>query len=270
MKGIFLFTFPFDDAIILFQMKRFCPGCVQRKLQMNAAPCEICGRVNEVTPPRPRDSMNPLARMVRALLRPLGRFVHALTFIFCGFALWAMALHWILPFFGIVQNGLLLSGLMLGVIWTIRFATRASVWLFAPATRQVKRPGGRGFLVLPACLAALWALNRFDVPLRAAFIVSRSDLEDASRTALRPPRIPIFVPQRFGLYKAKEIEVDKQNVRFRVTDNSFMSGTWAGFAKCPSGCAGNLSPISSENSGKPSYTHIAGDWYWWEQFVDGF
>lgn len=236
---------------------------------MNVAPCEICGHVHEVTPPRPRDSMNPFARMVRALLRPLGRFVHALTFTFCGFALRAMTLGWIMPFFGVVQNGLLLSGLLLCAIWTIRLATRTLVWVFAPATRQTKRPGGRGFLVLPMCLVALWVLNRFDAPLRVAFALSRASLEQVAASPLGGYTMGALPSTRGGLYRVTRAERAGQSVRIEVTNNEFLSGTRAGFAKCPNGCPGHLSPIPWGNS-RPSYTRIAGDWYWWQQYVDTF
>ncbi len=101
-------------------MKRFCPGCATRHLEMDEAPCALCGRVNLVTAPRPREKMHVLARMVRALLRPLGWPTHALTFAACGFALWAMALHWILPFMGFVEAGFLGLWLLAGTIWTLR------------------------------------------------------------------------------------------------------------------------------------------------------
>ncbi len=252
------------------QTPRFCPGCTQRKLQMNANPCEFCGRVNAVTAPKPREKMHLSAKILRALLRPLGRFFHFFTALFCVFALWSMALHGITPFFGIVMNGLLLSGLMVFGTYALRLATRAAVYLFAPATRNVKRPGGRSFLVLPVCLAVLWSLNRFDVPLRAGFWLSRAGLERMVAVHLPgtpAPRSVRLVPTlRAGNYRARQIDVSRRAARIEVTDNAFLGGTKAGFARCPQGCGAAKFPETwADWNRPPTYQKLAGDWFWWEQ-----
>ena len=129
-------------------MKIPCPGCTARRLEMNTAPCEICGHVNEITPPS-REKMHPFARLMRALLAPLGRVFSLLTAIFCFFALWSMALNNIRPFFGIAELGLIFSGLLVISIWLTRLATRAAVYLFAPTTRQIPDPALKVFSFCP-------------------------------------------------------------------------------------------------------------------------
>ncbi len=247
-------------------MNRLCPGCATRRLQMDDAPCGLCGRVNRVLAPRPRETMHPLAQMVRSLLRPLGWPAHAITLVACGFAIWAMALHWILPFASFLFCGVLLSWLLAGAIWAIRLAARGAVWLFQPATRTVSRPGGRGFLVLPLCVAALAFLNWFDLPLRVAFRLSQPALERMARAAPGAP--PAFPPRvrRAGLYHAHWAGFGGKRAVIQVTDSMFIfSGTLAGFAYCPQGwdaaAAVFVPKFQREDVAK---TRLSKDWYWWE------
>lgn len=251
-------------------MPRFCPGCALRKLQMNAAPCPFCGRENPVTAPKPREKMHPTARMLRDLLKPLGVWTHGWTLVFCGFSVWAMTLGGVVPFLGWGQIGLLLTGAVAMGVWAIRLATRVLVWIFAPATRQIPRGGGRSFLFLPACLAILALLNTFDVPLRLAFWASRPGLERAILTLKPSPKgvasSGFRPPRRAGFYGMQRLERRQQAASIEVTDNAFLGGVKAGFAVCPQGCAKvNFSPAWADWNAAPTYRRISGAWYWWEQ-----
>lgn len=252
-------------------MKRFCPGCAQRRLQMNAAPCEMCGRVSLVEAPKARDTTALPAKILSALLRPLGRVAHAWTLGFCAFMVWSMALHGITEFMGANTLGILFTGLIVMAIWTIRLGTRALVWGFAPATRAVKRPGARTFLFLPACLSVLALLNAFDLPLRTAFWLSKPGLERGI-LALKPDSkgeaSSRFRPGlRVGLYRMQALEVRKQNARLEVTDDDFLwSGTKAGFAKCPGGCQNAGFPSIYARGEGAKYIPLAGDWFWWQEY----
>lgn len=242
-----------------------CPGCAQRKLQMNTAPCEICGRVSEITPPRPREKTHLFARILRASLRPPGHFDHFLLAIFAVFTLWSMAIHHILPFLGLVMSGIALLGLLLFSLWTIRLLTRGAAWIFAPATRQMKRGGADRFLILPASLALLWALNQCDAPLRVAFWLSRPALE--RDVTITQTITFLFVPHRAGLYRVENAESNGPNVRFQIINNDFLwSGTSGGFARCPGGCSAAKLPSAYLRSfGAPQYFPLSNGWYWWQE-----
>lgn len=246
---------------------RFCPGCQQRRLQMNAAPCALCGRENLVKAPKPREKMHISAKMLRALLRPLGWMAQVWTLLFCGFVVWSMALHNITEFMGGNTLGILFSGLIVAAIWTLRLATRGLVWLFAPTTRATKRPGARSFGFLPLCLAVLALLNAFDLPLRAAFWLSKPGLESLAFQALSPGFQ--FVEPQAGLYRVSSVTQGngrKTSLRFQVTDDDFFNGgTRAGFARCPQGCAAASFPPLYAKSFPSRYLQLSRDWFWWEE-----
>ena len=239
------------------QIPRLCPGCARRKLQMSAAPCEMCGRVNVVEAPNRAREIHPLARLMRALLAPLGWFTHVLTLIFCVFALWAMTLHWV---FDVSAERWILSGLLAFSIWAIRLATRGAVYVLAPATRQTQRPGGCGFWVLPISATVLAVLNHSHAPLRLAFWVSRPALERAALNST--VATPSF--HRAGLYRIVSVEKPWKGIRFIVTKRRNFGGVAGGFVYCPQGCT-----ISDPNSdyapAAPFYIPLAKDWFWWQQ-----
>ena len=246
-------------------MKLFCPGCTTRRLEMNAAPCAICGRENPVTAPQTRQKLHPIARLMHALLSPLGRLFHFLTLIFCAFALWSMALHGVTPFLGVGQLGLAFSGFLVILIWSVRLLTRAAVYCFVPATRQFPRPGLKSFLPLPICLAVLAVLNHFNVPLKAAFWPQINALEQVANLRFVPGgKTPL--PKRVGIYQVDSFQTSGKNVRFEVTDSDFLwSGTKAGFAKCPNGCQNAEFPPVYLRSEEPEYIQLSKNWFWWEE-----
>lgn len=251
----------------LYQRMRphLCPGCTARILEMNPAPCAICGRENPITASSSRAKMHPIARLMRVLLAPLGRGFHILTAVFCFFLFWSMTLHGVTPFFGIVELGLIFSGLLVISIWMTRLVTRAAVYLFAPATRQTPRPGAKSFLVLPVGLAVLEVSNHFYLPLRVVFWPQRGMLEQVVNSAFTPGGIFPPPPIGAGIYQVKDIEISGRNVRFEVTEDIFISGTKAGFAKCPDGCQNARFPqVWGDWSSPTKYKHLSNDWYWWE------
>ena len=251
----------------LYQRMRphLCPGCTARILEMNPAPCAICGRENPITASSSRAKMHPIARQMRVLLAPLGRGFHILTALFCFFVLWAMVLHGITPLFETIVLGLAVFS-----IWSIRLATRAAVYLFAPATRQTPRPGLKSFLVLPVCLAVLALLNRFDVPLRAGFWLHRSALQEVAQSAFQARGVQT-TPTRAGLFRVEQIDLTGNSARIEVTSKEFFSGTKAGFALCPQGCATAKFPSAWMDWSHPtSYKKLSEDWYWWEESGSNF
>lgn len=254
--------------------KRLCPGCAARQLAMNAEPCAICGRVNLVTAPRPREKMNAFARFVRWMLRPLGWFTQTLTLVVFVGTIWTLALHGIVPFSSFLALHFFI--LFLALTWTTRLLARGIVGVFSRdfEPRGFRRPGARTFWPFAFCVLLAALLGVYDVPLRVAFRLSQLALEREARGVLSAPMFStgrgwkrFVAPGRAGLYRVKRIDAKGVNVRFQVTDNTFIfSGTKAGFARCPQGCAGvDFPPLFIERNSAPQTIWLSDNWVWWEQ-----
>ncbi len=67
------------------------------------------------------------------------------------------------------------------------------------------------------------------------------------------------------------MDVVVKDARLEVTNNVFLDGTKAGFAKCPQGClAAKFPPAFADWNKNPTYTRLSQDWYWWEQVGSDF
>ena len=246
-------------------MKRFCPGCTARKLEMNAAPCAMCGRVNLASPSVRARKMHLLARLMRALLATLGWFTHLSTLVFCVFALWAMTVHWVFAPSSVAARCGALAGLLAASIWMSKLATRGAVYVFAPTPRRSLRPGRQWFWVLPICATNLVVLNHSDIPLRLAFWVNRPALERVALQTLSGTTTPV----RGGFYRIQQSyykygDANQHPVRLQVTRKRTFGGLAAGFAFCPQGCT-NSDPNGSDTPGAIFYIPLAKHWCWWEQ-----
>ena len=249
---------------VVMPFNQLCPGCAARRLEMSAAPCAVCGRVNAVEAPIRARKPHFSARLLRWLLLPMGRWWHGFLALALLLALRQMSVNWVLPFFSWFS---LFAGLLwffLIILWSIKLLTRVIIWLVQRGEKK-RRPGWKSFATLPVCVLLILALDFTKLPLRVAFWLSRPSL-DRVRQQL-PSRRLLNLQRRAGLYTVRQLHKSRDATRLEVTDNILFSGIKAGFAFCPDGCGTVNFPSSfiDMSSGKPNYTALSHNWYWWQQ-----
>ena len=236
------------------RQKRFCPGCIVRRLQASTAPCALCGKqwVRDSNP----EHMG--TRLTRWLLRPLGWFTHALTIGTAMISLWAATTHGPDFLFSIILG---LLCLVIIVIWLGRALVRFIVAAFFRRGGWAY-PGWRNWLVAPVIALLVTGLMRYDVPMRVAFSLSRPAMTRLVQSTLSLPSVNPPNDVRVGRYRATDIRRVHGGVQFNVANNGFMDGEYFGFAYFP----GKKPESEGDTRWGTLYSHLSGNWYSFNEY----
>jgi hypothetical protein len=239
------------------RQKRFCPGCIGRRLQASTEPCALCGKQWV----RPRNLEHFWTRLTRWLLRPLGWFTHAVTIAVALGFLWTSTTH-STDDFGFLFY-IIWPCLFLAVTWPGRALVRFIVAAFFRRGGWAY-PGWRNWLVAPVAILLVTFLTRHDLPMRAAFFVSRPAMTRlAQRTLKLPPKAKLPTEVRVGRYRATNIRRLHGGVRFTVANNGFIDANYFGFAYFP-----KSKPVSEGNDWQGThYKYLSGNWYSFREII---
>lgn len=226
-----------------------CPGCVERQDAGDTEPCNVCGRVNRLRNPVRKHSI--WTKFRDWMLRPLGTVMQLGTLVAWLPMLYILATDW-----G-DEGAILCTALFwtpLCATWTCRFFFRV-VFLFPDFQRRYRRPGWRGFALLPLGLAGIYlATTTLAVP-RVLFLICRTRLiaivKDQARAGYQK-NLHVWP------YAVLKVERNQGEVRIIVTQtNQPWSTTYAGFA-----IRAMPVPDYSNYGMHPEYTPLSGEWYW--------
>jgi hypothetical protein len=203
---------------------------------------------------------NHAVLILRWLLKPLGWPTHSLSVIATLGSLWAATTLWADFGFSLCIIALW-SGIAL--IWMGRIAIRCIVALCSRRLKAQCGTGWKNWLVAPLLLGCVWLLSVVEIPLTAAFSMSRPAMDHVARQALAAPdsRQP---DQWAGLYKARSIAVVKGRVEFVVVYSGFMAQENFGFAYSPH----YTPPDRGNGASSDSYRRLSDGWYLWQHSED--
>lgn len=150
--------------------------------------------------------------------------------------------------------------LALAAFWLFRFGW----WLWAHRAQERLRSFA-AWLLVPAAMALVFVMTRFDVPFHLRLALSRGAMDQAAAEVLGGGATD---RAWIGLYPVSNVERLPNGMRFVITDD--LLGR-LGFAYASDGAPADPGEGTSDDSGLwccDQYESIGGGWYLWTQEWD--
>jgi hypothetical protein len=156
--------------------------------------------------------------------------------------------------FAMLRTAGIASWVFIWGAWAVRGSIRSTV------CRILGQPSWKlgswgAWIVVPLLFIAMRLTIASELPMRAAFSVSRPAMERVVK-GLTPSPIPVPVANRVGVYRLRIYKMPDGSARCRVAGSGFMDSY--GFAYLPNGVP--------RWNGKFTYRHIKGPWYAYREY----
>ena len=192
-----------------------CLDCNYPLMDVPPHRCAECGRAFDPTDRQTVNTGRPVPAYARWAVGPISWPVYAVALFGCGATLWRARLP-IQPFSW--SAPVLWGWLGLAAIWLAWPLVRLGVLHHYGWPRRVIRPMGRWHWVVPLLIVATVAVAAERLPPRAAFALSRPDMDRLARFVMDHPD-DAYPPQRVGLFWANHIaSIHAGAVTFVVDD----------------------------------------------------
>ncbi|MGG6264500.1 hypothetical protein ACQ4M3_16455 [Leptolyngbya sp. AN03gr2] len=123
-------------------------------------------------------------------------------------------------------------------------------------------------LIFPVLVGVTILLINLQIPLRLAFVMSRSQMNQFAQQVLQSNAPATTSPRQVGVFQAQAIKKVADGMQFQTSETCFITGCLDqfGFAYFPGGKLPNSDVLQTafrDTTSKINHTRIGGNWFWW-------